>query len=119
MNVWPRLVIRMAMVVLVNGNTASAAELFTAALKDFGSAIVVGDVTYGKGTVQSLIPFSDGSAVRVSTSMSLPPFSDTFEGIGVKPDIEVSLPDEYKNINLFKLAHENDAQLQAALNLYK
>ena len=106
-------------VVLVNGNTASAAELFTAALRDYGKAIVVGETTYGKGTVQSLIPFSDGSAVRVSTSMYLPPFSDNFEGIGVKPDVEASLPDEYKNVNLFKLAHENDAQLQAALGLYK
>lgn len=106
-------------VVLTNGNTASAAELFVAALHDYGNAIIVGDKTYGKGTVQSVIPFADGSAVRVSTSMYLPPFSDNYEGVGVTPDVEVSLADEYKNINLFKLDYENDAQLQAAIKLYK
>ncbi len=106
-------------VVLTNGNTASAAELFVAALHDYGNAIIVGDKTYGKGTVQTVIPFTDGSAIRVSTSMYLPPFSDNFEGVGVTPDIEVSLTDKYKNINLFKLNYENDTQLQAAINLYK
>ncbi len=106
-------------VVLVNGNTASAAELFVAALRDYGNAIVVGENTYGKGTVQTVIPLDDGSAVRVSTSMYLPPFSENYEGVGIVPDIEVSLADEYKNVNLFKLEHENDAQLQAAMNLYK
>ena len=106
-------------VVLVNGNTASAAELFVAALRDYGNAIVVGENTYGKGTVQTVIPLDDGSAVRVSTSMYLPPFSDNYEGVGISPDIEVSLADEYKNVNLFKLDYKNDAQLQAAMNLYK
>ena len=107
------------MVVLTNGNTASAAELFTAALRDYGRAIVVGETTFGKGTVQTLIPISDGSAVRVSSSMYLPPYSENFEGVGVKPDVEASLAEEYKNVNLFKLPHEEDTQLQAALNLYK
>lgn len=107
------------MVVLANGNTASAAELFVSALKDYQRAIVVGTVTYGKGTVQSLIPFDDGSALRISTSMYAPPYSDNYEGIGVTPDIESELDEQYRGINLFKLAHENDAQLQAALALYK
>ena len=107
------------MVVLANGNTASAAELFVSALKDYQKAIVVGTVTYGKGTVQSLIPFEDGSALRISTSMYAPPYSDNYEGVGITPDVESELDEEYRNINLFKLAHENDAQLQAALALYK
>ena len=107
------------MVVLANGNTASAAELFVSALKDYQKAIVVGTVTYGKGTVQSLIPFEDGSALRISTSMYAPPYSDNYEGVGITPDIESELDEQYRGINLFKLAHENDAQLQAALALYK
>lgn len=107
------------MVVLANGNTASAAELFVSALKDYQKAIVVGTVTYGKGTVQSLIPFEDGSALRISTSMYAPPYSDNYEGVGITPDVESELDEEYRNINLFKLAHENDAQLQTALALYK
>ncbi len=107
------------MVVLANGNTASAAELFVSALKDYQKAVVVGDVTYGKGTVQSLIPFEDGSALRISTAMYAPPYSDNYEGVGITPDIEVPLDEEYRGVNLFKVAHENDAQLQAALALYK
>ena len=106
-------------VVLVNGNTASAAELFTSSLRDYGKAFVVGDVTYGKGTVQTIIPLRGGSALRISTSMYAPPFSDNFEGVGITPDIEVSLADEFKNVNLFNLEYENDAQLQAAVNMYK
>ena len=51
--------------------------------------------------------------------MYLPPFGDNFEGEGVAPHIEVEMDEAYKNLNLFKVEHENDAQLQAALNLYK
>ena len=106
-------------VVLVNGNTASAAELFTASLRDYGKAFVIGDTTFGKGTVQTLFKLSDGSALRLSTAMYAPPFSDNFEGEGITPDIPVSLAEEFKNVNLFNLDIEDDAQLQAAINLYK
>lgn len=107
-------------VVLVNGNTASAAELFVSALRDYGKATpVIGETTYGKGTVQTILPLRDGSALRLSTSMYAPPFSDNFEGIGITPDIEVSLADEFKTVNLFKLDHEDDAQLQAAIRVFQ
>ncbi len=106
-------------VVLTNGNTASAAELFVSALRDYNKAVVVGETTYGKGTVQSIIKLQDGAALRVSTSMYAPPYSDNYEGVGITPDIEVSLADAYKNLNLFKLDYENDAQLQAAVKLFQ
>lgn len=106
-------------VVLANGNTASAAELFVAALRDYGKAFVVGTTTYGKGTVQTIVPFDDGSALRISSAMYTPPHSANYEGVGIAPDVEVDLDDAYKNVNLFKLDHENDAQLQAALRLFK
>ena len=106
-------------VVLVNGNTASAAELFVAALRDYNKAIVVGENTYGKGTVQSLIKLKDGSALRLSTSMYSAPYSENYEGVGIAPDITVELAEEYKYINLFKLAYENDTQLQAAVKLFQ
>ncbi|MBE6679897.1 MAG: S41 family peptidase [Ruminococcaceae bacterium] len=106
-------------VVLVNGNTASAAELFTSSLRDYGRAFVVGDVTFGKGTVQTIVPLRGGSALRISTSMYAPPFSDNFEGVGITPDVEVSLADEFKNVNIFNLKYEDDVQLQAAVNMYK
>ncbi|MBQ4598384.1 MAG: S41 family peptidase [Clostridia bacterium] len=106
-------------VVLTNGNTASAAELFVSALRDYNQATVVGETTYGKGTVQSIIKLDDGAALRISTSMYAPPYSDNYEGVGITPDIEVSLADEYKNLNLFKLDYENDTQLQAAVKLFQ
>lgn len=108
-----------SIVVLTNNNTASAAELFVSALRDYNKAIVVGDTTYGKGTVQSIIELGDGSALRLSTSMYAPPYSENYEGVGITPDIQVSLADEYKNINLFKLDYENDTQLQAAVKLFQ
>lgn len=110
---------RLPIIILVNGNTASAAELFTSALRDYGRAIVVGENTYGKGTVQTLVKLSDGAGLRISTAMYAPPYSDNFEGVGITPDIKVSLADEYKNVNIFKLEYENDAQLKAAVELYK
>ncbi len=106
-------------VVLCNERTASAAELFVAALRDYQKGIIVGETTYGKGTVQSILPLSTGAGLRLSIAMYLPPFGDNFEGVGVTPHIEASLADEYKNLNLYKVAYENDAQLQAALDLYK
>lgn len=107
------------MVVLCNERTASAAELFVSALRDYQRGTIVGTNTYGKGTVQSIIPLRSGAGLRLSIAMYLPPFGDNFEGVGVAPHIEVELADEYKNLNLYKVAPENDAQLQAALNLYK
>ena len=110
---------RYPIIILVNGNTASAAELFTSTLRDYGRAVIIGENTYGKGTVQSIIRLSDGSGLRFSTAMYAPPYSDNFEGVGIKPDITVSLADEYKSVNLYKLDYENDAQLKAAVELYK
>ena len=55
------------MVVLVNGNSASASEVFTGAMKDYGVATIVGTKTFGKGIVQTLMPLSDGSAIKLTT----------------------------------------------------
>lgn len=103
------------MAVITNGSTASAAELFTSALKDYNKAVIVGETTYGKGTMQSILGLPDGSAVYMTTAKYYPPFSDSYDGIGIAPDIEVSLAEEYNNTSLYKLAYENDAQLQAAV----
>ncbi len=106
-----------SMVVLVNENTASAAELFSSALKDYKKATLVGTTTFGKGTVQTIVPLSDGSGVAISYMMYNPPFSENYEGIGVIPDVEVELDEEYRNINLYKLDEDNDAQLIKAVEL--
>lgn len=103
------------MAVLTNENTASAAELFTSALKDYKKAVIVGKTTYGKGTMQSLFKLQDNSAVSISVKMYSPPFSDNYEGIGIVPDIEVEMSSETAQKNIYKITDEEDTQLQAAV----
>ncbi len=103
------------MAVLVNGNTASAAELFASALRDFDKAFLVGEKTYGKGTVQTIRQLYDGSAISVSDRLYAPPVSDNYEGKGLEPDIRAEQNDEYKNTSVFLLTDDNDAQLAAAV----
>lgn len=104
--------------VLVNGSTASAAELFTAALMDYQVSEIVGTVTYGKGSMQSIIPLSyygsDG-ALKLTTKMYFPPLSDGYDGIGITPDVTVELNESLANINIYKITDEQDNQLQAAI----
>ncbi len=103
------------MAVVANGSTASAAELFTSALKDYKKAVIVGETTYGKGTMQSVIPLPDGSAVCMTTAKYYPPFSDSYDGIGIAPDKEVHLSEEYQNTSIYKLTYEQDIQLRTAV----
>lgn len=72
--------------VIVNGNTASAAELFSACLRDFKNAPIVGEQTYGKGVIQSYKPFDDGSAVYLTIAEYQTSLSECFDGIGITPD---------------------------------
>ncbi len=104
------------MAVLVNKDTASAAELFTSALMDHGKAIVVGETTYGKGCGQNVIPLSDGSGFVFTTFMYDPPKSPNYNGVGIKPNIEVALSEEASKKNLFELKHSQDDQLKAAID---
>lgn len=103
------------MAVLVNGSTASAAELFTAAVRDYGKAVIVGTTTYGKGTMQTTIPLGDDSAVSVTYRMYNPPFSDNYNGIGIVPDVVVELDEALAEKNYHKITDEEDNQLAAAV----
>ena len=104
----------MPMAVVVNGSTASAAELFTSAVKDYGKAKIVGTVTYGKGCMQTTVPLSDNSAVSITYRMYNPPFSDNYHGVGVIPDVEVELDEALSDKNIYKITDEEDNQLAAA-----
>jgi carboxyl-terminal processing protease len=75
------------MVVLVNGNTASAAEIVAGALQDHGRAILVGERTYGKGSVQLIYDLSDGSSLHVTAAIWLTPNRNRIEGHGLMPDV--------------------------------
>ncbi len=107
------------MAVLVNQNTASAAELFASALQDYDKAELVGTVTYGKGTVQTILQLGDNTGIGISYSMYYPPFSDNFEGVGVKPDVEIEMDESLANKNIYKITDEEDTQLQKAIAVLK
>ncbi len=103
------------MSVIVNGSTASAAELFTSAMKDYDRATIVGTTTFGKGCMQSTMAMSDYSAASVTVRMYNPPFSDNYHGIGIVPDIEVELDEALAEKNIYKITDEEDNQLRAAV----
>lgn len=77
------------MVVLVDGGSASAAEIVAAALQENGRALLVGAPTYGKGSVQSIYELRDGSSVHITTSQWLTPSNTTIDGSGLQPDVVV------------------------------
>jgi carboxyl-terminal processing protease len=104
------------MAVLCNGNTASAAELFTAALRDYELAEIIGETTFGKGTMQTTRLLSDGSALKLSIAFYNPPSNVSYDKIGVKPDFEVKLT-EYWESRYFKMPVEEDTQLQKAIEI--
>ena len=106
--------------VLANESTASAAELFTCALMDYGISKIVGTTTYGKGSMQSIFSlayFGYDGAVKMTTKMYFPPISDGYDGIGIKPDLEVELDESLKNKNIYKITDAEDNQIQAAIDL--
>lgn len=104
-------------VILVNGNSASASELFSGAMKHYGLATIVGTQTYGKGVAQSIYDLDDGSQLRITSYQYLLPDGSNIDGIGVTPDIEVLPFEGFENEYISSLEPENDAQLQKAIEI--
>ena len=102
------------LVVLINYGSASVSEIVAGALKDHKRAILVGENSYGKGSVQSIIPLKNNGAIRLTISKYYLPSGKSISEIGVSPDIKV----EEKSEN-FKMNSENDNQLNFALKLLK
>lgn len=82
------------LVVLVDMNSASASEIMAGAIKDHGIGTLVGTTTFGKGIVQQIIPFRDGSAVKITISAYFTPNGNNIHGIGIEPDVEVPFDGE-------------------------
>ncbi|MDD6763689.1 MAG: S41 family peptidase [Clostridiales bacterium] len=107
------------MAVLINGNSASASEILTGALKDYGRASVIGENSFGKGIVQSVYPFYDGSGMSMTIAKYYTPNGVCIHGVGIAPDYEVKLPEEYKDYYASSVPHQDDTQLQKALEILK
>ena len=102
------------MAVLVNGDSASASEIFAAAVQDTGRGIVVGEVTYGKGVVQTLHAFPEGDGMQLTTATYYTPSGASIHGQGVTPDIEVALATD-ASVTYHAPDAASDAQLATAL----
>lgn len=105
--------------VLVNENSASASEIFAGAVQDHQVGTIVGTVTYGKGVVQTTKVFQDGSALKLTISHYYTPDGNDINGVGIQPDVEVSLSEEAQEkwAKGEELTLEEDAQLAAALEI--
>jgi len=107
------------LVVLVNSASASASEIVAGALQDHGRARIVGETTYGKGSVQTVMPLGEGSAIKLTTSRYLTPSGRSINGSGIRPDVVVRNDDahrQYRGAN-GRVALGDDPQLFEALRL--
>jgi carboxyl-terminal processing protease len=103
-------------VCLINENTASAAELFAAALKDYKKATLVGNTTFGKGVMQTTYQLTDGSAVRLTTGLFYPPKGVGFNETGISPDYNVVMSAD-NTAYLENLDETTDSQLAKAIEV--
>ncbi len=103
------------MVVLVNGESASASEVLTGALKDHELATVVGTKTFGKGIAQGIFPLPDGSALKLTTAYYYVPSGECIHKEGIEPDVLVELDKELET--LVEIPKEDDNQIRAAIDV--
>ena len=100
-------------VVLINNGSASASEIFAGALKDHKRAIILGENSYGKGSVQSIIPLKNGGGMRLTISKYYLPSGKSISEVGVTPDIIVE-----EEGDDFLINSDRDNQLSYAINLF-
>lgn len=103
--------------VLINGNSASASEIFAGTLQDYKAATIVGTTSFGKGIVQKVIPLSDGTAVKLTISKYFTPKGRNIHKTGITPDVEIELDEAMQKEVIIPL--DKDNQLQKAIKLLK
>lgn len=106
-------------VVLVNGGSASASEIVAGALKDHKRATIMGTQTYGKGSVQTVMPLSGGRAIKLTTSRYFTPSGDSIHGLGIEPDVAVEPEDNGLWLGRGLENIESDSVVKQALELLK
>lgn len=99
------------MVVLIDGGSASASEIMAGAIKDYGTGTLVGTTTYGKGVVQKIFTYEDGSAAKITVSKYYTPNGYNIHGVGIEPDVEVEF-----DADLY-LDEERDNQMEKAIEV--
>jgi len=102
--------------ILTNGNSASASEIFSGAIRDYKIGTLVGEKTYGKGVVQTILDTGSGTALKVTVSKYYTPNGENIHKKGIKPNVEVIYPEELK-----KAAYDRnkDPQFSKALEIAK
>lgn len=121
-------ILDLPMIVLINKGSASASEIVASALQDHKRAIIIGENSYGKGSVQSIIPLKDGDAIGLTTAYYYTPHGHIIDGIGVKPDIKIIKNNQHDKLSLAMIVnneninienYKNDPQLIKAVALIK
>jgi carboxyl-terminal processing protease len=117
-------IIDLPLVVMVNHGSASASEIVAGAIQDHARGVVLGQTTFGKGSVQTIIPLADGSGLRLTTAKYFTPKGRSIHGKGIEPDITIELPKEQAVTRpAAPLSDEErdkqDLQLQRALDILK
>lgn len=108
--------ISLPLVVLINENSASASEIVAGAIQDYKAGTLVGTKTFGKGSVQELEPFSDGSGLKLTIAHYYTPNGRCIDGVGIEPDVRVKLDND---TNPLLLPAEKDLQLKKALEILR
>ena len=103
--------------ILINQNTASASEILAGILRDDCNYKIIGTTSYGKGVIQTVYSFTDGSGLKVTSEEYFTPNHNAINKVGITPDIEVKLDAEWENVS--NIPYENDLQLQTAINELK
>ncbi|NLY20572.1 MAG: S41 family peptidase [Tissierellia bacterium] len=107
--------INLPLILLVNKGSASASEIFAGAIKDNKRGKIIGEQTFGKGIVQTIIPLSEGDGLKLTVTEYFTPSGTSIHGIGVKPDIEITIPEDAEGIGPEFL--ETDTQLKKAIEI--
>lgn len=109
--------LNLPLAVLVNGDSASASEILSGAIRDFKAGTLIGTKTFGKGLVQDIIDLHDGTGVKVTIARYYTPSGECIQGKGITPDIVIDLPEKYKDME--EVPQNVDVQLQKAIQVVK